>query len=213
VTRRKLVGLVRAGLVAALVVPAIAVSPASAGSETGQVVFHLTLEGPVPASHTFAIECGAAPDPCGGPESSVIVCSPPNAIYDYESCEPTTYEVGALIPVGRTIEYTLLRWTTPDLAHTDDQPEEHLPGSWTVHGGRQVISLTFDYSATSVTPVLPDTAMSSQQGIPRPAAAHRGLNLWRLTDRRPAASGTHTYNGWLQICGRATPAGPSASLW
>ena len=160
--RRTLSGFTRACLAAALVVPVIAVSPTSAGSEPGQVVFRITLEGPVPANHTFALECGAADLPCGGPETIVIVCSPPNAIYDYETCEPTTYEVGALIPAGRTIEYTLLRWTSLDLAHTDDQPEEHLPGTWTVRGGRQVISLTFDYSATGVTPALPDTAMSSQ---------------------------------------------------
>ena len=210
--RRNLAALVRSGLVAVLVVPVIVVSSARAGSETGEVVFRITLEGAVPATHTFALECGATSNPCFGPEGIWVVCSPPNAIYDYDVCGATTYEVVRQIPIER-IDYARLRWTTPDLAHTDDQPEEHLPGSWTVHAGRQVISLTFDYSATSVTPVLPDTAMSSQQGIPRPAAAHRGLNLWRLTDRRPAASGTHTYNGWLQICGRATPAGPSASLW
>lgn len=159
--RRTLSGFTRACLAAALVVPVIAVSPASAGSETGEVVFRLTLEGPVPARHTFAIECGVAPDPCFGPETITVVCSPPGATYDYESCETTTYEVVALVAAGRTLEYTLLRWTTSDLTHTDEQPEEHLPGSWSVHEGRQVISLTFDYAATSVTPTVPDTAMSS----------------------------------------------------
>jgi hypothetical protein len=136
-------------LSAALLTTTMVAPSAQAGTEEGRVVFRVTLQGPVSAAHTFGIRCfpGSTgnPSPCFGVEDIVIVCSPPNKHYDYEPCEPTTYEVVAHAPLGSEITYELLRWTSLDLAHTDDQPEEHLGGSWTVHTGRQVVSLGFLY--------------------------------------------------------------------
>ncbi len=160
--RHLVVRLVRAVVVVALVVPIAGVAPASAEPERGYVVVRLTLEGPVPPTHTFAIRCVAIDEPqnpCFSPESIVIACSPPHITYDYKPCRATTYEFLAGPFVGQTIEYEVLRWTTPD--HSGDASEVHLPGSLTVHGGRQVISLTFDYSLAPAAPVLPDTAMPS----------------------------------------------------
>ena len=162
---RTLKAAVLGGTVAALLIaPMVGVPPTLAGSDRGEVVFRLTLEGPVPPTHTFAIECGptsGGENACFSVESIVVVCSPPDPTYDYEPCEARTYELVATPPVGQTIEYTLLRWTTPDLAHTEDQPEQHLAGTWTVHEGRQVISLGFVYPGGSgpSAPMLPDTAM------------------------------------------------------
>lgn len=81
----------------------------------------------------------------------------------------TTYEFTSEIRAGLTVNYALLRWTTPDLRHSDDQPEEHLHGSWVVREGRQVISLGYVYpggtpSQPGAGPVLPDTALPSPSG-------------------------------------------------
>ena len=147
---------------ALLLTVTVAAPPAQAGSETGEVIFRLTLEGPVPPTHTFAIECGPSSggeNPCFSVESILIVCSPPTETYNYEPCKAATYEVLSTPPVGQEIDYLLLRWTTPDLAHTNDQPEERLAGSWTVRDGRQVISLGFVYPGVG-SPTLPDTAIA-----------------------------------------------------
>ncbi len=134
------------------------------GGETGEVVFRVTLEGPVPPTHTFGIRCDIVEGYCFG-EVIELVCTPPSdSPFDdsLEPCAPGTYEVvmGSR-PVGSTIDYALLRWTSTDLAHTDDQPEEHIPGSWTVREGRQVISLGYVYPGTAPSPVLPDTAIAA----------------------------------------------------
>jgi hypothetical protein len=94
-----------------------------------------------------------------------LVCTPPtDSPFDdaLKPCAPGTYEVvmGGR-PAGSPIDYALLRWTTTDLAHTDDQPEEHIPGSWTVREGRQVISLTYVYPEGAPAPALPDTAIAA----------------------------------------------------
>jgi hypothetical protein len=157
--------LIGAMLAALLLAPLMAIPSAIAGTEDAEVVFRVTLEGPVPASHTFAIQCG--PDAggenlCFSVEDIVVVCSPPDDTYNYDVCEPKTYEVVTSAAVGQRINYELLQWTTPNLAHTEDQPEEHLPGSWTVQKGRQVISLGFIYpGGEPAAPALPDTAMRS----------------------------------------------------
>lgn len=133
-----------------ILVPAIFAAPASAGTST-----EITLKGTVPSTHTFALRCTGDLNPCASPETITIVCSPDDS-GDSALCEATTYELPANGAVGETLDYALLRWTTPDLGA---DPEEHLAGSWTVQEGRQVISLTFDYSLGTDAPVLPDTAM------------------------------------------------------
>jgi hypothetical protein len=151
---------------ALLVAATVCVPSVQAGTEPSEVVFRLTLEGPVPRTHTFAILCGTiepeAQNPCFGPETIWVVCTPPTASpFDdaLEPCAAGTYEVvvsGA--GAGQTVEYSMLRWTTADLSHTDEMPEEHLAGSLTVRQGRQVVSLGFVYPGGEA-PTLPDTAM------------------------------------------------------
>jgi len=149
---------------ALLLAAAVSVPSVRAGTETSEVVFRLTLEGPVPPTHTFAIDCGTvdngAENPCFGGHTVWVLCTPPtDSPFDdaLEPCAPGTYEV--VRPVeGQTVEYSLLRWTTTDLSHTDDQPEEHLAGSLTVREGQQVISLGYVYPGGEAPP-LPDTAM------------------------------------------------------
>lgn len=146
----------------ALVASPTGVSPLLAQDVYEEVVFRVTLEGPVPPAHTFAVRRGCEEQTCVT-EEIVIVCSPPHEFYDYEICAATTYEFTSMIAAGQTLQYSLLRWTTPDLSHTDDQPDEYLHGSWTVREGRQVISLGYDYPApgdgNTGGDALPDTAM------------------------------------------------------
>jgi hypothetical protein len=134
-----------------------------------EVVFRVTLQGPVDPSHTFGVERQCAEEICVT-EDIVIVCSPPNETYDWPTCSATAYEFTSQIRAGLTVEYALLRWTTPDLHHTGDQPEERLHGSWVVQEGRQVISLGYVYpsAATPSQPTggaaLPDTAIEPPHG-------------------------------------------------
>lgn len=151
---------------ALLVAATVSVPTVQAGTEPSEVVFRLTLEGPVPRTHTFSIQCGTvdpdAQNPCFGGHSIRTVCTPPSdSPFDdaLEPCAAGTYEVVVgVADEGQTIEYLLLRWTTTDLSHTDEMPEEHLAGSLTVREGRQVISLGFVYPGGEA-PTLPDTAM------------------------------------------------------
>ena len=148
--------------IAAMLVAAVPATSV-AGEEYEEVVFRVTLEGPVNPTHTFAVRRGCQEETCVT-EDIVIVCSPPNDNYDWPTCSATTYEFTSQIRAGLTVEYALLRWTTPDLRHTDDHPEEHLHGSWVVREGRQVISLGFVYPgpgtpAQPTQPALPDTAL------------------------------------------------------
>lgn len=160
VARSKRAGLLRATLAALVTVLMVAASPALAGTKSGEVVFRLTLEGPAPPTHTFAIRCSGEEVPCRGPETITIVCSPPDQTYDYALCEAKTYELVVGAPVGQLIEYAVLHWTSPDLSHTDDQPEELLTGTWTVVEGRQVILLGYQFGAgTPAAPTLPNTAV------------------------------------------------------
>jgi hypothetical protein len=124
----------------------------------------------VPPTHTFAIRCDIVEvDPeaqgyCFGEVIELLCTTPTDSPFDdaLVPCASRTYEVvmGSRL-VGSTIDYALLRWTSTDLAHTDDQPEEHIPGSWTVREGRQVISLGFVYPGAALAPVLPNTAMAA----------------------------------------------------
>jgi len=148
--------------IAAMLVAAIPATGAAGEAEYEEVVFRVTLEGPVDPSHTFAVRRACAEEICVT-EDIFIVCSPPDANYDWQTCSATTYEFTSRIRSGLTVEYALLRWTR-DLSHTNDQPEEHLHGSWVVREGRQVISLGYAYpsrtpSQPTAGPVLPDTAL------------------------------------------------------
>lgn len=146
----------------ALVALPTTVSPVLAQDDYEEVVFRVTLEGPVPPAHTFAVRRQCEEQTCVT-EDIVIVCSPPVDFYDYETCTATTYEFTSMIAAGQTLQYSLLRWTTPDLSGTDDQPEEYLNGSWTVREGRQIISLGYNYPApgnrNAGVVALPDTSM------------------------------------------------------
>lgn len=165
--RPHLIRLLCASLAVLLTAPFMAGSSPTAGSEHGEVVFRLTLEGPVPATHSFAISCGSidpgAEFPCFGETISIACISPENAspFHASDACTARTYEVIGQVPAGQTIEYALLHWTTSDLSHTAEQPEVHLAGSWQVHEGRQLISLGYVYPGGTDARVLSDTAMKT----------------------------------------------------
>lgn len=149
--------------IAAMLLAAIPATGAAGEAEYEEVVFRVTLEGPVDPSHTFAVRRSCAEEICVT-EDIFMVCSRPDANYDWQMCSATTYEFTSGIRAGLTVEYALLRWTTPHLGRTNDQPEKHLHGSWVVREGRQVISLGYAYpsgtpSQPAAGPVLPDTAL------------------------------------------------------
>lgn len=152
--------------IAAMLVAAVpATSVAGEADEYEEVVFRVTLEGPVNPTHTLAVQRECPEEICVT-EAIVLVCSPPHDSHGLPACSATTYEFTSEIRAGLTVDYALLRWTTPDLRHTSDQPEEHLHGSWVVHDGRQFIALGYAYpggtpSEPTAGPVLPDTALPS----------------------------------------------------
>ncbi len=146
-------------VVGTLVTSTVGVSPVVAQDEYEEVVFRVTLEGPVPPTHTFAVY-----RECTGPscviDSATVLCSPPNEVYDYEPCTETSYEFTLMIEAGRTIEYHLIR---SDLS--SEAAEEYLHASWAVRDGRQVISLGYVYPSpgndVAGGGLLPDTAMTA----------------------------------------------------
>lgn len=123
-----------------------------------EVVFRVTIEGPVPAAHTFGVkrQCEST---CVT-DSIVILCSPPSEHRqpNVETCAARTYESITLVAAGQTLSYALVRWTTPDLTHTATQPQEYLHGTWVVQPGRQVLSLGYAYPVAGG---LPNTAMAT----------------------------------------------------
>jgi hypothetical protein len=72
------------------------------------------------------------------------------------ACEAGTFTLDYEREAGVTVEYSLVRWTSPPIAGTD--PERHLSDSVTVPEGGITISLGYDYSLSADTPALPDTA-------------------------------------------------------
>ena len=122
------------------IVMLVAPGTATAG-EPGyeDVVFRVTLSGPVPAADPFgvAIECNL---PCVT-EEYWLVCGPP----------AETYRAHRGRPRPRVRLGTLARGFSGPL-------EEHLHGSFVVQKGRQVITLGYEYPGAE-TPALPDTAM------------------------------------------------------
>ena len=148
--------LVRIALATALVLSFMATSAATAGTQTGELVFEVTLSGPVPEGETFAVSrfCPTGPD-CFD-ESIVIVCSPD--AFSHEPCTATTYVLAASpVEVGRTVEYGLWRTARDDL-----HAEQRLRGTWEMQPGRQVIRLGFAFPepVEPTVPVLPDTALA-----------------------------------------------------
>lgn len=149
--------------IAAMLVAAIpATSLAGEAEEYEEVVFRVTLEGPVNPMHTFAVQRECPEEICVT-EAILLVCSPPDDSHRLPACSATTYEFTSTIRAGLTVEYALLRWSTTDLSHTDDQPEEHLHGSLVVREGRQVISLGYVYPGGTPAPALPDTAVPANR--------------------------------------------------
>ena len=135
------------------IVMLVAPGTATAG-EPGyeDVVFRVTLSGPVPAADPFgvAIECNL---PCVT-EDYWLVCGPPDETYILPTCDEATYEFTAHIEAGLVLEYALARWP----GGFSGPLEEHLHGSFVVQKGRQVITLGYEYPGAE-TPALPDTAM------------------------------------------------------
>lgn len=138
----------------------VAAIPATslAGEEYEEILFRVTLEGPVDPSHAFSIRRSCREEPCVT-QDIIELCGPPSESTNVPTCSARTYELTSEIRAGLTIDYALLR-TTP----TSDVPEEHLNGSIVVQEGRQVISLGYVYPDGSTrqpgaSPVLPDTAL------------------------------------------------------
>ena len=153
--------LMRACAVALVLAPVISVSSAVAGTdEPGEVVFRVTLEGPVDPGNTFGVRREYA-DGCCVVDPIEMVCGIPNPSTPLlPLCSTRTYEFVWEAEVGATIEYELVRWSTADLS--SDAAEYYLAGDWTVHEGRQVISLGYVYPGGAPTaPALPDTALSA----------------------------------------------------
>jgi hypothetical protein len=154
----------RVTVVAALAAVLIgaAPQPATGGGSTGEVIFRLTIEGPMPADDGFLldVECDGDIPLCDPPGNFICVAEP---IIDTPSCGrppgtvgPTTVEMrGELVP--QTIEWRLIR--VSNLPSVDREEEVVLSGSWTVHTGQQVLTLGYVYPDPSQpAPTLPDTA-------------------------------------------------------
>ncbi len=138
------------------------VTPAAAeeiGTTTGEVVFRVTLTGPVDSDDAFVIWSQCPDEWCqtqviaGGPrEHPVIACG--QGLADQVTCSATTYEWTVELVPG-TLEYRFERFS----ALTDQDPQILHTGTWEVHLGRQVLSLGYTYPSTSGAGQLPDTAL------------------------------------------------------
>lgn len=126
--------------------------------EYEEVVFRVTLEGPIDPSHSFSIRHNCREQLCVT-QDIVELCAPPSEYTNVPTCSATTYELTAEVRAGLTLDYALLQKHP-----TRDIPQEHLNGSIVVQEGRQVISLGYVWpggtpSQPSPGPVLPDTAL------------------------------------------------------
>jgi hypothetical protein len=145
---------------AALMALSMTAGAAFAGSESGEVVFRLTLEGDVNPDDGFFVDvrCDGG-DFCHGVNSArtVYFCAAP-IVADTVLCEAKTYDFTASIP-PQSMTYTLYR--VPDVADPGHEPVAVLSGAWQVHGGSQTISLGYVYPGrdSAGSPTLPDTAM------------------------------------------------------
>ena len=149
---------IRPVLAALLAAPMVAAPPVIAGTESSEVTFRLTLQGPVNPEDGFLIDvrCDGG-DFCNGVDAErfVYICAPP-VIVDTVLCEADSFEFMVGIP-PQLIEYHLYRVT--DLDQPEKHPTEVMSGPVPVHEGPQVISLGYVYPGGSPAPALPDTAM------------------------------------------------------
>jgi hypothetical protein len=151
--------LVRACL-AALIALSMTAGAAFAGSESGEVVFRLTLDGDVNPDDGFLIDvrCDGG-EFCNGVNNArtLYFCAAP-ILVDTVLCEAKTYEFTVAIP-PQAMTYTLYR--VPNVADPGHEPIPLLSGAWQVHGGSQTISLGYVYPAGDGegSPLLPNTAM------------------------------------------------------
>ena len=132
------------------------------GADKGEVVFRVTLSGPVDPDDAFVIWSRCPDEWCqtqviaGGPiERPVVACG--RGLADQVTCAATTYEWTVDLDPG-TLEYRFER--TRDLPG-DNEVQVLDTGEWEVHGGRQVLTFEYVYPSQSskggVT--LPDTAL------------------------------------------------------
>jgi hypothetical protein len=130
------------------------------GTDTGHVVFRVTLQGPVPQTDTFYLQCRSTTgeEVCfesdQGRSDRRALCQQASES-PFPLCEARTYQRGVRPPVGEQIEYALLKWTD------GVGPVVVLSGSLIVDEARQDISLSFVYSDGSAAPTLPNTAMAA----------------------------------------------------
>lgn len=126
--------------------------------EYEEVVFRVTLSGPVPAGEVFgvAIECSK---PCVV-EDVWLVCGRPDETYILPLCAEGEFGFTAEIQAGLVLYYALARKPTDS---SGSVWERHLEGSIVVREGRQTISLGYVYPGGEA-PALPDTAMPQPGG-------------------------------------------------
>ena len=150
--------LIRPTLAVLVVAPMVTVQPVMAGTDSAEVTFRLTLEGPVNPDHEFYIDvrCDGG-DFCNGVDTArtVVICAAP-IVVDTVLCEVDTFEFTVGIP-PQLIEYHLYRVTDLEVP----EPVAVLAGTVPIHEGRQVISLGYVYPGGTSAPALPDTAMQA----------------------------------------------------
>ena len=145
-----------AAVVLAFLAGATAPPVVSGGASTGEVVFELTIQGPMPDDEGFLldVECEGDVPLCDPPGNYICVAEP---IIDTPPCgDPPTTVVASGELAPQAITWRLFRVTGLPI------PEEMtlvLSGSWTVHPDRQVLSLGYVYPDPGA-PALPDTSMA-----------------------------------------------------
>jgi hypothetical protein len=149
-----------------LLLLAVAAVPTAAGTEDQEpLVFQLTLSGNVHPDDSFGLErlCVEKDPACAFIDSHGIFCvAEPLATAEHPACETGTFTLDYEREAGVTVEYSLVRWTSPPIAGAD--LERHLSDSVTVPDGGITVSLGYDYSLSADTPALPDTA--SRTAVP-----------------------------------------------
>jgi hypothetical protein len=176
-------------------------SPALAGTDKGEVVFRVTLTGPVDPDDHFIIHLRCPDEWCQPPkipgmptpedyEKPVVVCG--RNLADQPICSARTYE-WTLELIPGTLHYRFER--EPDGANDptgSGASQTLVEGSWQVHSGRQV--LTFEYVYPSASSQLPNTAVapaSTEDGwlsgvIVTAVVAGASVSVTRRPKRRPA---------------------------
>ncbi|MGH2417831.1 MAG: hypothetical protein ACRDFY_05810 [Candidatus Limnocylindria bacterium] len=143
-----------------LITGIVPVAAQQTGTDQGEVIFRVTLRGPVDADDAFVIWSVCPDEFCqtqvvaGGPiEAPVIACGPPVEIADAVVCSERTYEWTVDLSPG-TLEYRFERQR--DVPGDDERQLLHT-GTWEVHSGRQVLTFVYEYPGGAAT--LPNTAV------------------------------------------------------